>query len=312
MKYDFFTVDSYTFFNKESILKDGTDYPKMLNIEPTNDCNYDCVMCSRKNSNRPIGNMSMSLFCSIIDDVVKNGKEILWLTLHNDGESLMHPQLPEMIQYAKSSGAIRYVHFNTNAQLLTKELAIKLIESGLDDLTISIDAISQKTFHKVKRAGDLETVTKNTIQLMDLKKQMGKQNPWVRAKIIDMPTTKHEIDAFKDFWTPLVDEVQVQAIHNAAGSLRIKPKDQITRHPCSLLWYSVSIKWDGLVSPCCVDLTGDNPLGDLKIESLKDVFKDGKIKQYREKMLNGQESELSPCNNCDVWKNGINLFEEES
>lgn len=310
MKYPFFKESSYTFFNRDVIIDGGMDYPKMLNIEPTNECNYYCVMCSRQFLQRPIGMMSFDLYCSIIDDVVKNNKTIKWLTLHNDGEPLLLPDIAKMVQYARNSGAVEYVHFNTNGHLLDGNMAVALIEAGLDDLTVSIDAQTQETFASVKRAGSLDTVTGNVIQLLEIRNKLSKKNPWVRAKIIDMPITHKEINAFKEFWTPLVDEVQIQTIHNAAGALSAeKNQSHSDRYPCSLLWYAMAINWDGTVSPCCVDLSGKNIIGDLKNENMRQIFVHGKIKTYREKMLQGLEEELSPCNNCDVWRNGVNLFE---
>jgi MoaA/NifB/PqqE/SkfB family radical SAM enzyme len=309
MKYPFFRPGSYTFFTREAITQGGMDFPKMLNVEPTNQCNFHCVMCSRHRSRRPIGRMPMSLFCSIIEDVLRCGKKIKWLTLHNAGEPLLHPELSEMIRYAKSSGAVEYVHFNTNGQLLDPDTATALAEAGLDDLTVSIDAFSPETFQKVKGAGDLTTVVKNTLQLMKIKRDLGRSNPWVRAKMIEMPLTRKELATFRQYWRSRADEVQIQPIHNGAGALELDPSPQhANRYPCSLLWYSLSVNWDGTVSPCCADLSGRNIIGDLRSDSLKYVFSEGRIRVYRDKMLNGLEQELSPCFSCGAWKNGVNLF----
>jgi hypothetical protein len=309
MNYPFFREGSYTFFTREAIFAGGTDYPKMINIEPTNDCFFNCIMCSRQYSKRPIGRMSFDLYRAIIDDVSRSKKQILWLTLHNDGEPLLHPEIAKMVRYAKESGAVRYVHFNTNGQLLEDEIARALIEAGLDDLTVSIDAFTPEVFASVKRAGDFGTVVSNTIRLMELKKRMGSKLPWVRAKIIDMDITHDEIERFRKYWAPIVDEVQVQRIHNAAGNIEMNgPENDIVRYPCSLLWYAMAIRWDGTVVPCCTDLIGENIIGDLKKESLQDVFAGG-LAVYRGKMLENKACELVPCKNCNGWRNGVNILE---
>lgn len=313
MNYPFFKPGSYTFFTREAILQDGLDYPKMLNVEPTNHCNFRCIMCSRRRSGRPLGFMSLDLFDAILADVRRCRKTIQWLTLHNDGEPLLHPHLADMIRMAKASGAVAHVHFNTNGQLLTEESATALIQAGLDDLTVSVDALTPETFKKIKRAGDLATVVENTRRLMALKRTLGRSNPWVRAKIIDMPLTAGEIDGFCHFWRPLVDEVQVQPIHNAGGGIVIADAaDDPKRYPCALPWYALAVRWDGTVSPCCVDLTGENIVGDLRRETLRTVFVDGPIRTYRAKMRAGREAELSPCAGCNVWRNGVNIFQFEN
>ena len=313
MNYSFFKPGSYTFFNRRDIFQGETNYPKMLNVEPTNLCNFNCVMCSRRRSSRPLGLMSLDLFGAILDDARRCRKTIRWLTLHNDGEPLLHPDLATMIHMAKSSGAVEYVHFNTNGQLLTEETAAALVKAGLDDITVSIDALTQETFARVKRAGDLQTVSENTRRLMIVKAKLGRSNPWVRAKIIDLPLTAAELSGFYAYWGPRVDEVQVQPIHNAAGGISAEVNtDNQQRHPCSLPWYALAVNWDGTVSPCCVDLSGENIVGDLRRETLQEIFLRGPIQTYRDKMLSGRESELSPCAECNVWRNGVNILESEN
>lgn len=312
MNYSFFKPGSYTFFSHQAIRQGGLNYPKMLNIEPTNLCNFNCVMCSRRQSGRPRGFMSLDLFDAILEDARRRRKTIRWLTLHNDGEPLLHPDLAAMVHMAKSSGVVEYVHFNTNGQLLNEDTAAALVKAGLDDLTVSIDALTQETFVRVKRAGDLQTVVENTRRLMAVRAKLGRSNPWVRAKIIDMPLTTGELAGFRAYWSRRVDEVQVQPVHNAAGGIATDSAfDTQKRYPCSLPWYSLAINWNGTVSPCCVDLSGENIVGDLHQETLQAIFVRGPIRRYREKMLNGRESELSPCADCNVWRNGVNILESD-
>jgi len=53
------------YINKNKFIQ---DFPIFLIIEPTNNCNFDCIMCPRPNMTRPIGNMSLDLFKKIIDE----------------------------------------------------------------------------------------------------------------------------------------------------------------------------------------------------------------------------------------------------
>jgi len=65
-------------------------------------------MCARTNNmTRSEGDMSMELFTNIIDQLVENSpKEYLnrILRLHHFGESLVHPQVIDMISYASHKG----------------------------------------------------------------------------------------------------------------------------------------------------------------------------------------------------------------
>ena len=78
--------------------------------------------------------MSWDLFTRIVDQF----PQIARVVLHGVGEPMMVPALPRMIRYLKDRGT--YVLFNTNGTLLTRRKGQELIDSGLDELRVSIDA----------------------------------------------------------------------------------------------------------------------------------------------------------------------------
>ena len=76
--------------------------------------------------------------------------------------------------------------------------------------------------------------------------------------------------------------------------------------PCTFLWYSLSIKWDGTVVPCCVDLAGDMPLGDVRKESLLKIWNGQRLIQLREKIASGKYRDIALCGGCDIlWKEQV-------
>lgn len=66
---------------------------QVINLEPTNACNLNCIMCIR--GNRPIGMMQLDLFRHLIDEAADMGGVSLYL--HVGGESLLHPRFVEML-----------------------------------------------------------------------------------------------------------------------------------------------------------------------------------------------------------------------
>src|SRR3972149_9206061 len=131
-------------------------FPVRLNIEPTNYCNLSCSMCPRE-LNRPFGYMDINLFQKVIDESILYGRRLI-ITINKDGEPLLHPELPQMIQYAKHKKAAFKVNFYTNGILLTEEKTLELIKSGLDTIHISMDAFTNETYRKIKNSQRLETV----------------------------------------------------------------------------------------------------------------------------------------------------------
>jgi MoaA/NifB/PqqE/SkfB family radical SAM enzyme len=119
--------------------------PVCLYLETTNRCNLLCTTCPRTFEDlEPPGDMSWELFTSIVDQF----PNIARVVLHGVGEPMMVRALPRMIRYLKDRGT--YVLFNTNGTLLTRRKGEELIESGLDELRISLDAAEPKAFALVR------------------------------------------------------------------------------------------------------------------------------------------------------------------
>src|SRR3989304_7804905 len=116
------------------------EFPASLFIEPTNLCNLKCSMCpqslegskegSEKNDNSIMsksipkierGFMDFDLYKGIIDESLRFGKRTT-IFFHKDGEPLLHPKLPEMIEEAVSRKAAYQTHLSTNAMLLNQKI----------------------------------------------------------------------------------------------------------------------------------------------------------------------------------------------
>ena len=109
--------------------------PVCLYLETTNRCNLLCETCPRTFEElEPPADMSWELFTSIVDQF----PNIARVVLHGVGEPMMVRDLPRMIRYLKDRGT--YVLFNTNGTLLTPRKRREMIESGLDELRVSLDA----------------------------------------------------------------------------------------------------------------------------------------------------------------------------
>ena len=109
--------------------------PVCLYLEVTNRCNLLCDTCPRTFEElEPPADMSWELFTSIVDQV----PDLARVVLHGVGEPMLVKNLPRMIRYLKDRGI--YVLFNTNGTLLNAKNGRALIDTGLDELRVSLDA----------------------------------------------------------------------------------------------------------------------------------------------------------------------------
>jgi MoaA/NifB/PqqE/SkfB family radical SAM enzyme len=81
------------------------------------------------------------------------------VALHGIGEPLLNKDLPRIIRYLKGRKA--YVFFNSNGILLNARCQHQLIDAGLDEMRISLDAASQAVYKAVRSSDQFARVLGN-------------------------------------------------------------------------------------------------------------------------------------------------------
>src|SRR6266478_10040249 len=148
--------------------------PVCLYLETTNRCNLLCTTCPRTfEALEPPADMSWELFTSIVDQFPK----IARVVLHGVGEPMMVRELPRMIRYLKDRGT--YVLFNSNGTLLTRHRSQELIDSGLDELRISLDAAEPKAFALVRGRDMFERIVRNLRAFIAMQREQEQPAPRV-------------------------------------------------------------------------------------------------------------------------------------
>jgi len=291
---------------KPQVIKERitTEFPLVLNVEPTNDCNSDCYYCPRKKmvKVKGVNYMALETFRNIVDQI--GSRKLLMLNLHKDGEPLLHKDLPAMVEYAKEKDAAQIIHLNTNGILINTKTGRGIIEKGIDDITISVDAAFESTYKKFKRRKGLKKLEENIRNIIDYRDRINSRTK-IRVKIIEFDDIgKDEIEYFLSKWQTIADEVQVTGVHNWSGAienLNITDEKTTERYPCSLLWYMLAVNSNGEVSVCNVDWNYSGVVGDLFKDSIKDIWNGIKIKKIRDNHLNEIWDSPQVCNDCVVW-----------
>jgi radical SAM protein with 4Fe4S-binding SPASM domain len=130
--------------------------PKNLYLETTSRCNLKCKGCILyRGSWEPQRDLSLKEFMMICDQL----PELEWTALHGIGEPLLNAELPHMIQYLKDRNA--YVFFNSNGILLDEKRQVQLIDSGLDELRISLDAASPAGYKAMRDSDKFDRIVSN-------------------------------------------------------------------------------------------------------------------------------------------------------
>ena len=165
--------------------------PVCLYLETTNRCNLLCTTCPRTYEElEPPADMSWGLFTNIVDQIPNIQRAVL----HGVGEPMLVRNLPAMVRYLKDRGT--YVLFNTNGTVLTERKGRALINAGLDELRVSLDAATAKSFVAVRGKDYFKRILRNIRLFRDLQEREGHQLPRVSAWLTGLKETIAELPAF--------------------------------------------------------------------------------------------------------------------
>lgn len=277
------------------------EVPPTLYIELTDICNLDCIMCDRSGLLRKNGMMDIGLFKRIIDNAVHIG--VPAVKLNRFGESFLHPDLIEMIQYAKEKG-IPWIYFTSNATLLTEEKSRQIIRSGLDSITFSFDGATKETYEGIRIKANYDTVKQNIISFINLRNEMGSIKPRVVINTIYSKKTEEEIyDVFK-LWSPHADKINVLPIGRYGNVEDLSPFDRdnntVKRRPCHQIFDRMMIFWDGIVTVCCADINGELSIGNINNSTIEYLWTNDIFTDIRRSHKRLDFSNLPICKKCDA------------
>ena len=270
--------------------------PPEVNIETTSICNSHCIMCPIDRIDRPKRAMDMELFKKIVDECIEYG--VKCLKLHNYGEPLITPHFDKMLHYIRSKSPHISIQFASNGFLLNDKWAKIVINEKVDRITVTIDGSTKETFEKVRVGLNYDTLVKNIQHFMDLRKAMKVKLPELYLNIIRMDETRDEIDGFVKQWKNIVDEVGVTSYSTRAGTLPGN-EFEVRPVPCFRLWKQMIITNTGKVATCCADWNCESVLGDIRTQSLSEIWRDSIVKRLRRMHLEGLASEILLCKSCN-------------
>ena len=198
--------------------------PVCLYLETTNRCNLLCTTCPRTYEElEPPADMSWELFTRIVDQY----PGISRVVLHGIGEPMMVKDLPRMVRYLKDRGT--YVLFNTNGTLLRPKKGRELIEAGLDELRVSLDAAEAKAFRLVRGRDWFGRIVRNVREFVELKQSLGAISPRLSLWLTGLRETLEQLPDFIRLAADIgVTEVHLQRlVHFPEGQGLARPESSL-------------------------------------------------------------------------------------
>jgi radical SAM protein with 4Fe4S-binding SPASM domain len=265
-------------------------FPHTVRVETTNHCQAACTFCPRDTIGRQKTFMPQDMFEKIVRQCAAGGSRLMHL--HGFGEPLLDKQLPERIALCKQSGIARVKIF-TNGGLLQGDLAKRLLESGVDEIKISIDGADAAEFNQLRVGLNYDKTLENVKAFRALRDAAGSEKP----KLVAATCQTSNRERTEKMLDGVVDSIDFTRIHNWAGALGMMTGQRI-RKPCDRLWRTFTILVNGDVSLCCLDYSGQEILGNVADQPISEIWNNARYKELRRLHRNSQQDQIPLCNNC--------------
>lgn len=291
-------------WTKASSLEHINNFPLFLVFEPMWKCNLKCIMClhsnSQKTSLKYSDKMPWEMYMKIIQEASQYNCPSLSIGGHC--EPLLDERLPDMIALAKEYGFMD-IMLNTNATLLNKEIAKKIISSGLTRIRIGFDGATAQTYEKIRIGANFEQVKNKILNFIKLRDEMKSRLPVIRISCVHLSANNQEIDDFVNFWTSKVDYVSIQRYspheltkERARKKLGagVKVEENLK---CSMPWERLYIRGNGDVYICCRPAYGPK-IGNLKDNSLYEMWNSKMVNNLRDAIKKEAWESIPTCKEC--------------
>lgn len=287
--------------------------PYKIVIDPCNLCNFKCEFCAIQTTEKKLNYkkqfMSYELFKKGIDDIKKFPDKLKILPITGIGEPLLNKDFCRMVRYAKEKQISDFIETITNGSKLNPKLNQELVDSGIDRIRISIEAIDTDGYNKLAKFNiDYDEFIYNIKDLYERSK--GKCEIYIKTVNVAVPTESDRKKFYKIFGN-ICDKIFIDNVIPLWSDFedinnKFEFKKDIGIHGqhveklkvCPFPFYSFIINPDGEITVCCADWQRKLVLGNVTNESLLNIWNSEKLKEFLIDMLKGQKHNYKMCQKC--------------
>lgn len=275
--------------------------PQIDQVELTNACPLECGFCPRGlgKMTRRVGHLDLTVLRELVAQLPK-GHQKKTFGLHHFGDPLLHKRAAEAVRIVRDAGMEPEISFNP--VFLTAASAEELLEARPGVVIVSLDGLDTETLQAMRgrRAGTFAEVSAKVEMLLQMARSSG-HPPMIIVSMVATTRNRHQwnellarysreeypflrpvVRLLNDFGDPTVTPLGVERLYLL----------------CSMPYRLVSVLWDGTVVACCQDYDGVAALGNLREQTLREVWEGEEVRAFREQWKATSFSQGHPCERC--------------
>ena len=255
--------------------------------------------------------MDDALYTKIVDECVAE-KDLYDFVPMSKNEPLLDVKMEQRVaEFKAKAQPHQMVELVTNGSGLTPTRAQRLMEAGVDLITVSVNASNEETYKQVMVGLSWKQVMNNLEALAKMSLCMVN----VYLRFVADQQNKGELNGFRKRWKHF--NLFQFSINNRAGTVRnyermaIKYNDFISRlrrvagsrvYPvCPYVFSMAHVLENGDVPMCSNDWENREMLGNIKTQTLREIYNSPRMNQIRELMSAGKFEEIDACRSCSFY-----------
>lgn len=309
-----------------------SDEPVVYNIETTNRCNMRCQMCPRTTMmTRDIEDIDRQTFLNVVDQIRPHSDEdwALWknycenkygikendeasenhfflyiiskvIQLHGYGDPLLDPHMEEYVRILNEKGFESY--FSCNPANINLPTTYRMMEAGLNYVKYSIESVDDDVHKQIRGQQSNFSDSYNSILKVLEYKEKNKLNTTIVITMLDLNRSNQKEDydkllnAFKDLDVYIyLKSEDCQWYRKDFHGTKSIHWSEVCKHP----WMTMTIKSNGDATMCMEDFNNEIIMGNVKNQTLYDIWHGEKYDEFRDMHLNCKKG--IKCNEqCDM------------
>jgi len=279
-------------------------------------CTRPTLVANNKLKIMHIDNLLLKKFYETVKKFARRGYQII-VTPMGLGEPLMYPGLFDFIASLKKISSQINLVIVTNGLLLNPANCQKILDSGLEEISISLNASNSQQYLREMGVNSFDLVVANITNFLKMRNDQASKLR-IYIQYLDFDSNQSEYLSHQKIWSQLMNDSDKHYLHpivNQAGyfdgETTIKTQDS---YPCTAPMQRLVIKINGDVYPCDACLYNGQQknheliLGNLRCDDLYKIFtsKKGKSHQILKLMKQGDYRQLSTCAKCTTYQLSTN------
>lgn len=287
-------------------VKQQTLFPARINIQTQAGCNAKCLFCPSPDvtGKIPMGKMEWDLYRKIVDECSEH--EMERINPFSQNEPLLDKEIAKRVAYIKDKCGDRVqVLVISNGSKLTEQLMHDFIDARLDRLKISLQGLSKESYEKVMVTLKHEVTYGNVERAIEVLKERKADRPFLSVTTVVTGYNEKEVRKWKRYWRSRGIKAVATPCENRGGNIEddanLYPFGTVPMLGCKRPSIEAIVCYNGDVVICCVDWWRKEVVGNLRDQSLAEIWNGPELTRLRRAHAEGDGDSLPQiCRDCTV------------